>query len=284
MRSAYTAGVLDVLHDNGLVFGGYAGSSTGATHLCSYLSEQRKRNYRIDILHSADKHYMGFANWMRTGNFFEVEYRYHTLPQEIDPFDFDTFKKNTAESKFYVTCTNVETGRAEYPIIRDLRKEDDLNYVRASASLPLFSQMVQVQGNNYLDGSMSDSVPFKMMDNFGFRKQVVILTRPENYIKGKNVFLPLLKFFYRKNPQFVKAIAERHLRYNEDMELLKKWESSKKAFVIRPSKSLKISHIEKSKLKLEAFYHLGASDAKAQIPELFNFLEAANFPSNRLRK
>lgn len=281
MRSAYTAGVLDVLHDNGLVFGAYAGSSTGTTHLCSYLSEQRMRNYRIDILHSADKRYMGLANLIRTGNFFEVEYRYYTLPQEIDPFDYDTFRKNAAKSKFYATCTNVETGQSEYPVIRNIRNEDDLNYVRAASSLPLFSQIVNIQGEKYLDGSMSDSVPFRMMDNFGYRKQVVLLTHPANYTKRCNIFTPLVKFAYRKYPRFVKTIAERHIRYNEDMELLKKWEFCGKAFVIRPSRALKISRFEKNKARLEEFYNLGLNDAKARIPELFNFLEAGNFPGSR---
>ncbi len=280
-HGAYTAGVLDVLHDNGLQFGAYAGSSIGATHLCNYLSEQRKRNYRIDVLHSDDKRYMGFANLIRTGNFFDVKYSYYTLPQEVDPFDYDTFRKNAANSQFYVTCTNVATGQTEYPAIHDLRNEDDLNYVRASASLPLFSQIVPIQGKKYLDGSMSDCIPFKMMDNFGFHKQVIVLTRPANYVKPRNAFLPLIRCAYRKYPLFVKAIAERHIRYNDDQELLKQWISCKKAFIIRPSKSLQMTRLEKDRSKLEDFYNLGMNDAKALIPELFNFLEAENFPSNR---
>lgn len=166
MRGAYSAGVLDVLHDEGIKFGGYAGTSAGATHLCNYLSEQRDRNFRLDTIHSQDPRYMSFRNWLRTGNYFDLKFCYHTVPEEIDPFDYDTFKKNAAESEFYVAASNVETGGAEHLLVRDLRT--DIDAIRSSSSLPLMSSLVHYQGKKMFDGNVADSIPFEFMDNIGY--------------------------------------------------------------------------------------------------------------------
>ena len=139
MRGAYSAGVLDVFLDNGIKFGACAGTSAGATHLCSYLSEQRERNKRLDTVHSASKRYMSWGNLIRTGDFFELDYCYNQIPRVVDPFDFEKFRENTAETKFYAVATNLETGGPEYLLTRDLDKPEDMDKIRASASLPLMS-------------------------------------------------------------------------------------------------------------------------------------------------
>lgn len=273
MRGAYSAGVLDVLHDNHLKFGGYAGTSAGATHLCSFISEQRERNYRIDIIHSKDKRYMGWNNLLHSGNFFDVEFCYHTIPEILDLFDNETFKKNTEHSDFYACVTNVSTGKAEYISLKDLANQDDLNFVRASASLPLFSQIVEIQGEKYLDGGICDSIPFEIMNTKGFEKQVVILTRPLGYQKEPNTLLPLFKIVYRDYPDFVKAVGERHIHYNASLATLQEWEKQGKSFVFRPSEKMDISRIETNTEKLIALYNLGVKDAQEQIPLLMQFLE-----------
>lgn len=271
MRGAYSAGVLDALHDEGFKFGGYAGTSAGATHLCNYLSEQRDRNFRLDTIHSKDKRYMSLGNWIRTGNYFDLEFCYHTVPEVIDPFDFDTFKKNAAESDFYVAASNVETGGAEHLIVRDLRT--DMDAIRSSSSLALVSSLVEYKGMKMFDGNTADSIPFEFMDNIGFKKQVVITSRPYHYRKGPNSLLWLYKLVYRKYPNFVKAVGDRYIRYNKCLETLAEWEKSGKAFVFRPESNIKISRVEKDTAKLVALYELGLSDGRRRMDELHKWLK-----------
>lgn len=276
MRGAYTAGVLDVFLDNGIKFGAYAGTSAGATHLCSYLSEQRGRNRRLDVIHSANKRYMSLGNLIRTGDFFEVEYCYHEIPKIIDPFDYETFKKNASISKFYAVATNLETGKAEYLIAKDLSLDEEMDYVRASASLPLMSRIVNCDGKKLLDGGIGDSIPFEAMMQKGYEKQVVVVTQPEGYQKKPNSMIPLFKLLYRKYPNFIEAAKTRHIRYNACLKKLADYVLAGSAFMIRPSESFEISRLEKDKSKLEKLYELGMSDAKKQLPKLFDFLNSNN--------
>ncbi len=273
MRGAYLSGVLDVMHDNGLKFGGYAGTSAGATHLCSYLSEQRDRNRRIDVVHSASKRYMGWGNLIRTGEFFEVDYCYRQIPYVIDPFDFEKFRENAAESEFYAAASNLETGEAAYLLTRDLDTPEGMDRIRASASLPLMSHIVEVDGMKLLDGGVADSIPFEIMAKKGFEKQVVIVTQPEGYVKKPNSLVPLFKIIYRKYPKFIEAVRTRHIRYNECLKTLDEWCSRGTAFRIRPSESFDISRLEKDKSKLARLYDLGVKDATALMPKLKDFLE-----------
>ena len=273
MRGAYLSGVLDVMLDNGLKFGGYAGTSAGATHLCNYLSEQRERNRRIDVVHSANKRYMGWSNLIRTGDFFEVEYCYNEIPRVIDPFDFEKFRENAMQSEFYAAATNLETGLAEYLLTRDLDKREDMDKIRASASLPLMSHIVEVDGMKLLDGGVADSIPFEIMAKKGFEKQVVIVTQPEGYVKKPNPMIPLFKIIYRKYPKFIEAARTRHIRYNQCLETLEEWCNRGTTFRIRPSESFKIDRLEKDKSKLVKLYDLGVKDGTALLPKLIEFLE-----------
>ena len=272
MRGAYLAGVLDVMLDNGLKFGGYSGTSAGATHLCSFLSEQRERNKRLDVIHSANKRYMSFGNLIRTGEFFEKEYCYREIPRVVDPFDFEKFRTNAAESDFYAVATNLETGGGEYLVTRDLDRDRDMDCIRASASLPLMSHIVDVDGMKLLDGGIADSIPFEIMAKKGFEKQVVIVTQPEGFVKKPNSMIPLFKILYRRYPKFIEAARTRHIRYNECLATLEEWCKRGTTFRIRPSESFEISRLEKDKSKLVKLYDLGVKDATALMPQLMEFL------------
>lgn len=271
MRGAYSAGVLDALYDEGFKFGGYAGTSAGATHLCNYLSEQKGRNFRLDTIHSQDKRYMSFGNWLRTGNYFDLKFCYHTVPEEIDPFDYDTFAKNAAESVFYAAASNVETGGAEHLVVRNLRT--DMDAIRSSSSLPLMSSLVQYQGKKMFDGNVADSIPFEFMDSIGFKKQVVITARPLGYQKGPNSLLPIYRIVYRRYPKFVEAVGNRYIRYNKCLKTLAAWEKEGRVFVFRPSVNMKIGRVEKDAAKITALYALGIKDAREHMDSLKKFLD-----------
>ena len=273
MRGAYTGGILDVFNENGIKFGGAVGTSAGVTHLCSYLSEQVGRNFRIDTIHSKSKKYMSWGNLIRTGEFFEVDYCYRQIPYEIDPFDMEKFTEACKETEFYACSSNLETGAAEYLRVMDYRIEHDKDAIRASASLPLMSHIVNVDGKKLLDGGISDSIPFAALDQKGFKKQVVLLTQPEGFRKKPNSMIPLFKIIYRKYPKFIEAAADRHIRYNACLDQIAEREKQGNFFVFRPSKAMQISRLEKDKSKLVELYNLGRSDAEHRLEEMKKFLE-----------
>ncbi len=273
MRGAYTAGVLDVFHDKGLCFGAGVGTSAGATHLCNYVSEQKGRNLRIDTVHSKHPRYKSWRNLIRSGNYFDVDFCYRVLPYELDIFDFKKFNEKALNSEIYACVTNVESGIPEYKRLIDIDLDEEIKYVRASASLPLCSQIVEIEGKKFLDGGICDSIPFAFIDDKGFKKQVVVLTRPKGYQKEKNPLLPLMKVVYRKYPKFIEAAANRHIMYNKSLEQLEEWEQQGKSFVFRPSIEMKIGRLENNTDKLVELYKLGVKDAEANMPALLEFLE-----------
>ena len=273
LRGSYSGGILDILADKEIKFGGAAGTSAGATHLCSFLSGQIGRNFRIDTIHSKSSRYMSFKNLLFTGDYFAFDYCYKQVPYKIDPFEFDKFTEQCQETEFRVCMTDIETGRAVYPRITDYRNEDEMNYIRASASLPLLSKIVEIHDKKYLDGGVADSIPFEPMFKNGFERAVVILTRPLGYRKKLCKALPLIKFAFRNHPKFVEAVATRHIRYNRALDNLAKLESEGKVFIFRPSRLINISRIESNKKKIAELYDLGKEDALAQMPALLKFLE-----------
>lgn len=273
LRGSYSGGILDILADKEIKFGGAVGTSAGAIHLCSFLSGQIGRNFRVDTIHSKSPRYMSLRNLLFTGDYFAFDYCYKQIPYKIDPFEFDKFTVQCQETEFHVCITDVETGLAEYPRITDYRNEDEMNYIRASASMPILSKIVEIHGKKFLDGGVADSIPFEQMFKKGFERAVVILTRPLGYRKKINKALPLVKLAYRHYPKFVEAVATRHIRYNQALDKLAQLEAEGKVFIFRPSRLIKISDIESNKKKIANLYELGKEDAHTKMPELLKFLE-----------
>ena len=165
---------------------------------------------------------------------------------------------------FYVGCTNVETGKPEYILLDTM---DEIDYMRASASMPMVSQIVEVGGMKLLDGGVADSVPIRAFQQMGYEKNIVVLTRPAGYRKKKSSIGPA-KWIYRKYPAFVKAMEERYKVYNETMDQIEEMEKSGAIFVIRPSRDPQIGRMEKNPEKVKAVYDLGHKDACAQMEAL----------------
>ena len=135
------------------------------------------------------------------------------------------------------------------------------------------SHIVNVDGKKLLDGGISDSIPFAALDQKGFKKQVVLLTQPEGFRKKPNSMMPLFKIIYRKYPKFIEVAADRHIRYNACLDQIAEREKQGSFFVLRPSRAMQISRLEKDKSKLVELYNLGRSDAEQRLEELKKFLE-----------
>ena len=267
MRGIYTAGVLDVFMDHSVHFDGVIGVSAGAIHGSSFVAGQKGRSIRYYKKYCKDKRFMSFWSLLRTGDIVGEQFCYHDLPERLDPFDYQAFRK--ADTEFYVTCSNVENGKAEYLRIRDMKMEMDL--LRASASMPYVSKVVTVGSKKLLDGGCTDSIPVAAFQKMGFPHSVVVLTRHDGYVK-KAENKKMAGFFYRKYPAFVKAIANRHLVYNQTLEQIRRMEQEGKIFVIRPSVELTIQRTGHDPYELEKTYQIGRMDAEKKIGAMLEWL------------
>lgn len=271
MRGIYTSGVLDEFMVNGIKVDGLAGVSAGIIHGLSYVSEQYARNIRYFVKYRSDKRFMSFQSMFNTGDLCEKEFCYHEIPEKLAPLDFKKFKENTAKGfKVYSVATNLETGKAEYLEINDVFEQMDA--VRASASLPLVSKIVEYNGMKLLDGGSSDSIPLKAMQDLGFEKNIVILTRPAGYIKKPDKSMPLMKKVYKDYPEYLKCCEGRYKEYNKELLYVDKAEMDGNAFVIRPSRIIKISRSEKDIEKIKKMYKLGRFDAQRALAGVKEFI------------
>ncbi len=269
MRGMYTAGVLDVFMEHGITFDGVIGVSMGAITGCSYVSGQIGRTVRYNKKYCRDKRYMSFYSLFTTGDLVGNQFCYHEIPENLDPYDNETFKKSVMD--FYVTCTNVETGEAEHIKINDLMEE--MEYLRASASMPYVSRIVEIGGKKLLDGGCSDSIPISAFQSMGYERNVVILTRPAEYRK-KPENKRLVKSFYKKYPKFAKTLESRAEKYNQTVEEIRKLEKEGRIFVIRPETPLDIGRMSHNVKKIEAVYERGRADGLACLPKLTEWLNS----------
>lgn len=268
MRGLYTAGILDVLLENEIHFDGVIGISAGAIHGCSFVSEQKGRSIRYYKKYCGDPRFMSFKNLITTGDFVGEDFCYHELPEQLDIYDYDTFTKS--DTKFYVGITNLNTGKAEYPLLTDMLKEID--YIRASASLPYFSKPVNLDGQLYLDGGCSDSVPVEAFMEMGYERNIIVLTRPEGYRK-KAENSTVIAATYRKYPEFVKALSNRHIEYNKTMHKIEQLEKEGKVLVIRPRNPLSIGRLESDPEKIQRVYNIGYADGINAVKSIQKFLD-----------
>lgn len=271
MRGMFTCGVMDVMMENGIEFDGAVGVSAGAAFGVNYKSGQIGRAIRYNTRFCSDKRYGGIHSLLTTGNIYNTEFCYQEVPLKHDLFDFEAYERNPME--FYVVCTDVATGEAVY---HKYEGEDDhgFDWIRASASMPVVSQMVEIEGHKYLDGALADSIPVKFFEREGYDRNVVILTRPKSYTMKSNEMMPLIRLKYRHYPKLVRAIENRHRVYNETLAYISQMERSGKLFVIRPDIVLPVSRVEKDPEKLKQAYEIGRQIGLERIEELKHYLNS----------
>ena len=273
MRGLYTAGVLDVLMEQKIQADGVIGVSAGAVFGCNYKSGQIGRTLRYNLQFCGDKRYGTIHSLVKTGDIYDVDFCYHQIPEVIDPFDNDAFVKNPAE--FYVVCTDVNTGKAIYHKCTDCGR-DDLKWMQASASMPLVSKIVETDGYQLLDGGIADSIPVMWFRRQGYKKNLVILTRPDGYRKKKMKFQGAMNVMLRHHPNLAKAMARRYKVYNRTLDKIEELKAKGEVMVLCPSHLIEVSRLEKDPEKLKALYQLGREDAMKNLDQIRAFLGQEN--------
>lgn len=268
-RGIYTAGILDVFAQNNISFDGIMGVSAGCIHGVSFLSGQIGRSVRYTTRFCNNPSYMSFKSLIKTGDFFNVDFCYYKLPETLDPFDNDAFDKNP--TPFYAVCSDVKTGKAVYHKCDSVRGEK-IKWIQASASMPLAAKIVKIDEGEFLDGGITDSIPIKKMQELGYSKNIVILTQEAGYRKKPNSLLPLIKRVYKKYPELINAIQNRHIIYNQQLDYLEEQEKLGNVIIIRPSQKPQAGRIEKDKEKILSTYNLGRNDAEKLLETVKNFI------------
>lgn len=271
MRGLFTTGILDVMMERGLSFDGIVGVSAGAVFGCNYKSHQPGRVLRYNLRFCKEPRYCSFRSFLKTGDLYGAEFCYEDIPQRLDPFDTDAYRADPMD--FYVVATDAATGRPVYHNCLDGGAED-LQWIRASASMPLASRVVEIDGRGYLDGGMSDSIPIRKAEELGYEKTVVVLTQPLDFVKTKNKMLPVMRLALGKYPKLLDTMARRHTVYNRTTAYLREKERRGEVFVLRPEAPLPIGKVEHDPKRMHDVYHLGRQAMEKRWEELLAYLEA----------
>ena len=270
MRGLFSAGVIDVLMENNLSPDGVIGVSAGAAFGCNMKSKQPGRVIRYNKKLAHDWRYASFRSLLTTGDYFGGEYAYHYMPRKLDYFDVETFRNNPME--FWVVCTNVGTGKAVYKRLMEVN-DACLEYIRASASMPIAARIVTVEGKKLLDGGIADSIPLRFFQEQGYNRNLVVLTQPANYVKKPNKLMPLMRLWLRRHPRIIRALEQRHIMYNNQLEYVRQEEKKPNTLVIRPKKPLIIGHISHNPDDMQATYDHGREVATEHLEEIKAFFK-----------
>ena len=268
MKVLYTAGVIDVLIKNDIETDVAAGVSAGALFGINYKAKQIGRILRYNLKYTGNSEYLGLKSLIKTGDLMNKDFYFYELPSKLDVMDIDTY--HSCKTKFYAVVTNLNTGCAEYKDIDNLNDVNNVEYLRASGSLPFLSKPVFVDGIPYLDGGVADSIPVKHFLEKGYDKIIVVLTKTKDF--RPQMKIPFSKVVYKKYPEFAKVLKYRNPYYTTQCEYVDKLENDDKILVIRPTKDLKVGTLERSKEKLQEIYDLGVSDCEEKINEIKKYL------------
>ena len=270
MRGLFTAGVIDVFLENDITFSAAVGVSAGAAFGCNFKRRQNGRVLRYNKRFCNDKRYCSFESLVKTGDLYGADFCYREIPEVLDPFDNDAFEQNPMA--FYVVATNVYTGE---PVYKRLDKVDGdcYEWMRASASMPMVSRPVKVGGYTLLDGGMSDSIPLRFIQDKGYKKNVVILTRPRGYVKKPSNRL-MLQAGLRKYPAMIDVMADRHKMYSFERAYVFASEKQGSTLVLCPDQALSVNHTEHDPEKLQEAYDEGRKVALRELDKIKEFMNS----------
>ncbi len=269
-RTIFTCGILDALLDNNIFINYVAGASAGISYGVSYLSKQVGRNHKITEKYMNDRRYMGFRNMLKKNNrsYYGLDFVFDEIPSHLIPYDFDEYKRSGENG--FGAVTNIETGKTEYfRVSADDRK---WTVLRASCALPILFRPIEINGSFYMDGGITDSIPFRYALDSGLDKVVVVLTRPRGYKKKPEKLTTFVKMTYRNYPKLGEVLSVRHDMYNRETAELEQLEKEGKALVLAPEKDYGIHRTENDPKILLPFEKEGYDYAVRNLDRIRDFL------------
>ena len=134
-------------------------------------------------------------------------------------------------------------------------------------------EVLHVEFREIGDGGVADFIPVRFFESIGYKRNLIVLTQPKDFVKKKNKMLPAIRARYLRYPAFVEAVADRHERYNETLEHVAMLEQTGQAFVIRPPIPLEIGSMERDPAQLRRVYDTGRAVAEIQVDKIAAFVE-----------
>ena len=271
VRTIYSTGVCDALLTRSLMTDYVIGVSAGIAYGVSYVSRQPRRNLDIMVNYINDKRYMGMGNLLRRDNraYFGLEFVYSTIPNQLVPFDYDTFAAYPGEVEAVVT--NLDTGAAEYfPLDR---RDDKFKLLQATCALPFLFPVFHIQGRPCMDGGAADAIPYERAFAKGCDRVIVVLTREREYVRRPEKLQPLIDLAYRKYPKFCDTMRRRADAYNEARQKLFRLEREGRALVFTPTSTEGFHRTERDVDKIKALWKVGWDLGLARLDEAEAFLK-----------
>lgn len=268
LRPIFSAGVMDALLDNNITFPYCIGVSAGITNGVSYISKQKGRNLEVVTKYRNDNRYLSYRNFLRCKSIFGLDFVFDEIPNNLIPFDMDTYRKYPG--KVLVGVTNAHTGKTEYLNGKDL--DDKATMLRATCAIPLLFPVIKINGKEYYDGGLCDPIPIKKAIADGNTKHLIVLTQPKGYKKElskKNILVT--KLLNKKYPNLKTPLLNRHNHYNETVKFCEQLESEGKVLILRPEYNL--DSFEKDINKLKSSYDHGYNltiNHLSEIKKLFD--------------
>jgi len=274
MRGVYTAGVLRYFMDRNLYLPYVIGVSMGACNGANYVARQPERSRIVNIHYVQDRRFLSYPRLLFGGELFGMKLIFDTIPNKLAPFDYETFLGST--QRFIMIVFDCETGKTVYFDKTGLNKSELMTIFQAGTSLPLVQKPVFYQGRVLMDGGIADAVPIQKSIQDGNQRHVLVLTQPKGYRKKPSKIAWLVRRRYPRYKGLARGMAERHMRYNETMDLIDRLEAEGKVFVIRPGRALAVSRVERNSHKLYTVYNQGYAEAKACYDKLCFYLNGPN--------
>ena len=267
LRDIYGWGIFDYCLDQNIQFDVCVGVSAGSANVCVYMAGQRGRNYSFYTEYPFRKEYMGMGNFLRTGNFLNLDYVYSVLSNSDgeNPLDYQKMVDHPAD--LFVVATNAETAEPVYFTKADF-SQDHYEPLKSSSAIPFVCRPQVTSKVPCYDGALSDPLPFKKAFEAGCEKVVLILTKPKDVPRepGKDpLFANLIKGKY---PKAAKALKERWITYNAQVEEAKKLEAEGKLLILAPDSIEGMSTLKRDVKALEMMYRKGFHDAE----RIFDFI------------
>ena len=267
-RSQFTAGVIDVMLERGIEVPACYGVSAGALIGLNYKSRQIGRANRVNLAFCNDRRYIGARSLTATGSLIGYDFMLNDVQDRLDPFDNETFLANPM--RLYATVTDILFGTAAYLEVRNAVL--DIDIVRATTSLPLMTQPVELDGHLYLAGGVADSGPVEhVLEDEGYSRAIVVLTQHRSYVKAPYDLMAPARARYAEFPYLLEALETRHERYNEQRERIWAYEDAGRALVIAPPRPVEVGHVERDPAKLLDLYIQGRQEAARLLERIRAF-------------
>lgn len=262
-RPIFSAGVMDALLDNDIMFPYCIGVSAGITNGVSYISRQKGRNLEVLLKYRNDKRYIGKRNFLKYKSLFGLDFGFDKVPNELNPFDWETF--NSYEGRTLIGVTNAKTGQEEYFDSKEMDRKCTL--LRATCAIPMLFPAITINNTQYYDGGLADPIPVRKAIADGNEKHLIILTRTKDYVKTCSKSNKLVsKILRKKYPKLEKLLLNRHIEYNKTVKFCNELESQGKAIVIRPRKP--VESFEKNLDVINENYRMGYEAGLANIDKI----------------